>query len=270
VAKMLRRNLVGDDRARRALARELEALEELAHPGLARPLDARLDGPYPHIAIEHVSGRTLRRRIRREGALAPDEVAELGLAIAAVLEHIARAGWVHLDVKPGNVVMGPPPRVIDLSLARPVERAQRLSGPVGTRGYMAPEQIHPHGGVGPHTDVWGLGATLHHALSGHKPFSQPRTREENAPLGDRFPQLERDPLPWPAPVPRELGATILACLGRDPARRPTAAELGERLRRGVLDHGGEALPHADAHGRDAVPAASPAELVGKRADQPRA
>src|SRR5918912_61085 len=56
VAKMLRRNLVGDEPALRALAREMDALEELAHAGLPHAVDARLDGPYPHIAIEHVPG----------------------------------------------------------------------------------------------------------------------------------------------------------------------------------------------------------------------
>jgi len=229
VAKMLRRNLVGDEHARRALRRELDAHEALAHPGLARAVDASLSGPYPHIALEHAEGPTLRKLIRREGALTADAVVALALEVASVVDRIGREGWVHLDLKPGNIVMVEPPRVIDLSLARPVERAQRLTGPVGTNRYMAPEQIHPHGDVGPHTDVWGLGATLYHAISGRRPFREPLTRAEDAPLEDRFPQLEDEPLPWAAPVPGRLAGAILACLEKNPARRPAASELLELL-----------------------------------------
>ena len=229
VAKVLRRNLVGDDRALRGLGRELEAHEVLAHPGLVRAVDASFDGPYPHLAVEHVDGPTLRRRIRRDGALSPEDVLSLALQAASVIRHIGDQGWVHLDVKPGNLVMGRPPRVIDLSLARPVDRAQRLSEPVGTRRYMAPEQIHPDGDVGPHTDVWGLGATLYQALSGRRPFREPRTRAEDAPLEERFPQLEDDPLPWAGRVPGQLADAILACLEKEPARRPSAAELLEMI-----------------------------------------
>jgi serine/threonine protein kinase len=94
---------------------------------------------------------------------------------------------------------------------------------------MAPEQVHPHGDVGPHTDVWGLGATLYHAVSGRKPFGEPRTRDADAPLEDRFPQLEDEPLPWAVPVPGELSEMVMACLEKEPGRRPTAAELAGNL-----------------------------------------
>jgi serine/threonine protein kinase len=229
VAKVLRRNLVGDGHALRALRRELEAHEALSHPGLARAVGASFDGPYPHLAVEHVEGQTLRRLIKRGGALPPELLLPLARAVGSVIGHMGREGWVHLDVKPGNVVMGPPPRLIDLSLARPVERARRLTGPVGTGRYMAPEQIHPHGDVGPHTDVWGLGATMYHAVSGRRPFREPHTRADDAALEDRFPQLEDEPLPWAVPVPGRLANAILACLDKEPARRPSAPELLELL-----------------------------------------
>jgi eukaryotic-like serine/threonine-protein kinase len=229
VAKVLRRNLVGDDRALRALRREQEAHEALVHPGLVRAVGSWFDGPYPHLVVEHVNGPTLRRLIRRDGALPAEDVLALALEVGSVIDRMGREGWVHLDVKPGNLVMGGPPRLIDLSLARPIERARRLTSPVGTNAYMAPEQIHWHGDVGPNTDVWGLGATLYHAVAGRRPFREPRTREEDAPLEDRFPQLEDDPLPWSVRVPGAMSDAILACLDKDPARRPTPAELAEML-----------------------------------------
>jgi serine/threonine protein kinase len=94
---------------------------------------------------------------------------------------------------------------------------------------MPPEQCNPRGDVGPASDVWGLGATLYHAVAGKLPFRRPRTREAGAPLEDRFPQLEDEPRPWPVPVPGALSDAILACLEKDPAARPTAAELATML-----------------------------------------
>ena len=133
---------------------------------------------------------------------------------------MAEEGWVHLDLKPDNLVMGIPPRVIDLSLARTTERAKRLTDYIGTNAYMPPEQCNPRGDVGPPADVWGLGATLYHAVAGKLPFRRPRSRERDAPLEDRFPQLEDEPRPWPVPVPGALAEAILACLEKDPAGAP--------------------------------------------------
>jgi eukaryotic-like serine/threonine-protein kinase len=119
-------------------------------------------------------------------------------------------------------VMGAPPRLIDLSVARPVEEARRLRMPVGTDGYMAPEQCDPAAGtLGPPADVFGLAATLWHAVGGERPF--PRRGAE------RFPQLHRSPSPLPRRVPRELVSLLGAALARDPMDRPTAAELAHGL-----------------------------------------
>ena len=237
VAKLLRPDLIGEEHALRGLRREVEALDALAHPVLLRAFDAQTDGPHPHVVVEHLEGPTLRRLIKRSGALSPERTLQLGLQVASVIHYMAEEGWVHLDLKPGNVVMGIPPRVIDLSLARTVERAKRLTEHVGTNAYMPPEQCNPRrdvGPPGPPADVWGLGATLYHAVAGELPFRRPRSREDGAPLEDRFPQLEDAPRAWPVPVPGALSEAILACLRRDPAERPTAAELAGMLRSAVV------------------------------------
>ena len=229
VAKLLRPDLAGEEHALRELRREVEALEALAHPVLLRAFDAQTDGPHPHVVVEHLEGPTLRRLIKRSGALSPERTLQLGRQVASVIHYMAEEGWVHLDLKPGNVVMGIPPRVIDLSLARTIERAQRLTDYIGTNAYMPPEQCHPRGDVGPPADVWGLGATLYHAVAGRLPFRRPRTRDDGAPLEDRYPQLEDEPRGWRRPVPQALSDAILYGLEKDPAERPTAGELAMML-----------------------------------------
>jgi eukaryotic-like serine/threonine-protein kinase len=229
VAKIVRPDLVEDEDARRGLRREAEALDALGHPVILRGFGAHLDGPYPHVLVEHLEGPSLRRLIRRGGALPIEQVLPLGLHVASAIHYMAEEGWVHLDLKPDNVVMGIPPRVIDLSLARTAERAKRLRDHIGTNAYMPPEQCVPRGDVGPAADVWGLGATLYHAVAGKLPFSKPRSRDDDAPPEDRFPQLTEKPRPWPRRVPGPLSEAILACLAHDPDERPTARELAVML-----------------------------------------
>jgi serine/threonine protein kinase len=223
VAKVLRPDQASDLTAVRDLGREAEALARLAHPVIVRGFDAVTDGNFPHLVTEHLEGPTLRELIDRDGALAPEQVLPLGLHVASALHYMAGEGMVHLDVKPENVVMGAPPRLIDLSVARPVEAARRLRTAVGTDAYMAPEQCDPRdsiGAVGPPADVFGLAATLHHAVAGRRPF--PRR-------GADFPQLVHDPQPLPRRAPRRLAELLRAGLARDPADRPSAAELAAGL-----------------------------------------
>jgi serine/threonine protein kinase len=218
VAKVLRPDQASDAAGLRDLGREAQALARLSHPAIVRGYDAVPESAFPHLLIEHLEGPTLLDLIDRDGALPVEQVLPLGLHVAAALHYLAGEGMVHLDVKPDNVVMGAPPRLIDLSVSRPLAEAARLRTPVGTDGYMAPEQCDPgRGAIGPPADVFGLAATLWHAVGGRRPF--PRDG------GDRFPQLARDPAPLPRRVPTVLAALLRAGLDRDPAARPTAAEL---------------------------------------------
>jgi serine/threonine protein kinase len=142
---------------------------------------------------------------------------------------MASEGMVHLDVKPANIVMGVPPRLIDLSVARSFERAARMRGPIGTDPYMAPEQCRPRGDVGPAADVWGLGATAGWALTGRAPFPRARDARDSDDPVVRFPQLVDDPQPLPRSVPDAVVEVLSRTLDRDPAARPTAAQVVEQL-----------------------------------------
>jgi serine/threonine protein kinase len=238
VVKLLRPHLVEDLHALRELRREADLLSRLAHPGLVRGFGAVLGGPHPHLVLEHVEGPSLGRLVKRHGALSLQQLLPLALQLTAVLQYLAAAGVAHLDVKPGNVVMGVPPRLIDLSIARALDAAAALRDPIGTDPYMAPEQCAPArwpGSVGPPADVWALGATLHHAAAGTVPFPRPReARDSRDPLV-RFPQLAlREPAPLPEHLPEPFRALVRAMLAPDAARRPTAAEVATALEPLVL------------------------------------
>ena len=231
VAKVLRPDQAESERALRELAREAEVLERLGHPVLVRGFDAVLEGPRPHLVIEHLEGPSLRRLLKRGGALELDQLLPLALHVVGALAYMHGQGFVHLDVKPDNIVMGVPPRLIDLSIARDFERAARSRGPIGTDAYMAPEQCGIDGTpeIGTPADVWGLGATLHHCISGERPFPRPRGANRSDDPEVRFPQLRADPPALPGHAPAGLADLIAATLDRDPAGRPSAGEVAERL-----------------------------------------
>jgi eukaryotic-like serine/threonine-protein kinase len=221
VVKVLRPDLVDDEATRAGLRGEAQALDYLAHPQLLRSFGARLDHARPHVILEFIEGPRLSTLIRRYGVNI-EQLLPLALNLCSVLHYLAHEGYVHLDVKPRNIIMGHEPRLIDLSIARRMEDLAALRGPVGTDAYMAPEQCDParFATIGPPADVWGLGATLHEALTGRQPF-------EKGP--ERFPQLRRPPRPLPADVPAPLAELVRACMAPHPEQRPTAGELADRL-----------------------------------------
>jgi serine/threonine protein kinase len=206
VAKLLRPDQASEPGALRALATEAELLARLAHPVVVRGFGAVPHGRFPHLLLEHLEGPTLRELLDRHGPLSLEQLLPLALHLASALHYLAGEGVVHLDVKPANVVMGAPPRLIDLSVARTLEQAVLTGAPVGTDAYMAPEQATPDGRLGPPADVFGLCATVYEAAAG-----------------------ARAPAPLPRRTPPELAAILHAGLDPDPAARPLAADLARAL-----------------------------------------
>jgi serine/threonine protein kinase len=228
VAKCLRPHLVTDASSLRSMEREANFLLTLNHPVVVRGFDAVLDGERPHLLMEHLEGLSLGSLIRRYGALPLEQLLPLSLQICSALHYLASEEIVHLDVKPRNIIMSAPPRVIDLSVARNFDRAAKITGQVGTDAYMAPEQCDPKRGViGPAADVWGLGATLYHSVTGQVPFPRPDyDRERDADdLDVRFPQLHSESTPFPKQTPGPVVEVILRCLEPDPERRPSIGEI---------------------------------------------
>lgn len=232
VAKCVRPHLVADPRALSNLEREADLLLRLAHPVVVRGFDAALDCDRPHIVMEHLEGPNLSSLIRRFGFLTLEQLLPLTLQVCSAIHYLGEEKVVHLDIKPRNIIMGAPPRVIDLSVARSFEKALEISGQVGTDAYMGPEQCDPtRAPIGPAADVWGLGATLYRAVVGEVPFPRPgydRELHRNDPAM-RFPQLTRDPPAVSADVPDAFREVVAACLEPEPSGRPVPAQIVEAI-----------------------------------------
>ncbi|WKN47105.1 serine/threonine-protein kinase [Nocardioides sp. Arc9.136] len=239
VVKVVRPGLVADASALRGLRREVEALATVNHPVVVRGLRHRFDGERPHVVLEQVDGPRLSTLVRRYGPLQEQQYLPLAIEVASALHYLRHLGWTHLDIKPSNVIMGAPARLIDLSVARRVGDAAALTSPIGTDAYLSPEQAEPPrtGTPGHASDVWGLGATLFEAVAGHRPFDHGDLDARD--VRDRYPQVWADPRPLPDRTPHEVVKVVAAMLERDPAHRPLPHEVAEALEP-VLDR----LPRA--------------------------
>jgi serine/threonine protein kinase len=238
VAKVIRPGEVGSEHSARELAAEAEILSRLTHPVIVRGFDAVFEGPHPHLLIEHLEGPSLRRLIKRGGPLPLQQILPLALSLSGALHYMSEMDVVHLDVKPDNIIMSVPPRLIDLSIARSTAKAKRVSKPIGTDAYMAPEQCEPErlaAQIGPPSDIWGLGATLHHAVSGKRPFPRERNDRDSEDPEVRFPQLVSSSEPLPARLPDGLRTLIGSMLAPDAAARPAAHEVAAALEPLVAD-----------------------------------
>jgi eukaryotic-like serine/threonine-protein kinase len=229
VVKIVRPHLVDDPATLRGLRREVDMAGRLNHPVIVRGFHAVTDGSRPYIALESLDGPRLSTLLRKFGPLPMEQLLPLGLEMCSALHYLRRCGVVHLDIKPSNIIMGAPPRLIDLSIARSVERAAELDHVVGTDAYLAPEQCDPprSGQPAPPADIWGLGVTMFEALAGYRPFADGTPHV--GPLENRWPQLAGDVTQLPKRVADIVAKPILACLDPDPTSRPTPMELAGML-----------------------------------------
>jgi serine/threonine protein kinase len=229
VVKLVRPHLTEDAHTLAGLASEVAMVQRLAHPVVVRGYGSELAGDRPRLVLEHIEGPRVSSFVRRHGPLPPEQLIPLALQLASALHYLAVEGVVHLDVKPANIIMSGPPRLIDLSVAMDSAEAAKMRSPIGTDTYMAPEQCLPGelGPVGPPADVWGLGATLYRAASGERPFGK---GDPDGTQEIRWPQLARRPEPLdPRRVPAALAGAIMSCLEPDPKDRPLPADLTDQL-----------------------------------------
>ncbi|MFI0407137.1 serine/threonine-protein kinase [Actinomadura sp. 3N508] len=222
--KLLRGGVAAGQRARSRFVKEADAALRVSGRHTARVLDADMTGDRPYIVSEFVEGPPLQHVVEDRGPLPPAKLRKLGLRTAAALAAIHRAGIVHRDFKPGNVLLGPDgAKVIDFGIARIADATPVTTGPVGTPAYMAPEQIEDEP-VGKPADVFAWGATMVFAATGRPPFGTGPSAAVMRRVTSRSPDL--GDLDGPL---RDLAAR---CLDKNPAARPTASQIVRALREG--------------------------------------
>ncbi|HWG98825.1 MAG TPA: protein kinase, partial [Pilimelia sp.] len=216
-------SLTEDERRemRERALREARAIARLNNANVVRIFDIlRTDGD-PWIVMEYVPSRSLQEVLAQDGPLPPPRVAEIGLGMLAALRAAHRAGIVHRDVKPGNVLLGADGRVVltDFGLATvPDDPVVTRTGLVlGSPAYIAPERAHD-GSAGPAADFWSLGATLFAAVEGQSPYARPTAIATLA-------ALATEP-PAPARRAGPLKPLLVGLLRKDPRQRmgPDEAE----------------------------------------------
>jgi PAS domain S-box-containing protein len=242
-AKVLSPPRTGEGKAHlERFRREGVAALRVDHPNAVDVLDQGVtDAGLPYLIMELLSGETLRDRFAREGTIAVGDTIEIGADVAACLASVHAQGVVHRDITPSNIYLHRAPgdvpgfvtKVLDFGLAKLDAElggftVTRASEWLGTPHYVAPERV-TSGDVGPPTDVYSLAVLLFEALVGELPFPPKadtwevmyaRVSTPPRPLRSLAPQL-----------PAELETLIGRCLERDPASRPSAAELRQDLRR---------------------------------------
>jgi Protein kinase domain len=221
--KVLRQGLTADETARRRLAHEVATMRRVSSPYVAEVVDADLTGNPPYIVTRYVPGETLEDVVAASGPLSGGALASLASGLTAALTAVHAAGVVHRDLKPGNVMLvDGRPVVIDFGIAQAADSTRlTMTGMfMGTPGYLAPEVIEGRAS-GPAADIHSWGATVAFAATGRPPFGTGSFEAIFYRIVHGQPDLSGTPTP--------LVPLVLASLARDPARRPSAADLAGSL-----------------------------------------
>jgi eukaryotic-like serine/threonine-protein kinase len=249
--KVLLRGSLEDEQARERFRREAHVLSRLSHPGVATIFDFDRQDGIDFLVMEYVPGGTLEAKLRG-GPLPVDEVIRIGAEIGDALEVAHARGFLHRDLKPGNVVLTSAgvPKLLDFGLAGLLHSTHTatkstMHGSVfGSLPYMAPEQIKGEEGSAA-TDVYGLGAVLYEMATGRRAFDRSR------PEAVLFEILHGSAAPLRSlrpDAPPAFERLVESCLSKDPAHRPPSARALSAALRAM---------HEDGGGGDALAAAVP-------------
>ncbi len=213
--------------------REAKACAQLQHPNIVPVFDVGTEGKIDYFTMALVEGRDLLTELG-DSSIESRKAAELISKIAMALEYAHSKGVIHRDIKPGNLLIDQngEPMLMDFGLAKSshvVESQTRTGQMLGTASYMAPEQVNDAKNVGPSTDVYGLGATLYHCLTGKAPFSGDDLFHVLQQVRQQLPVPPRSICPE---IDKDLELVCLRCLQKDPRDRyESAANLAEDLNR---------------------------------------
>ena len=236
--KVIGKGRLTDSRAAERFYREIRALAQLAHPNIVHAYDAGPVGDSHFLVMEYIEGTDLARLLQERGPLPVGEACDYVLQAALGLQHAHERGLVHRDLKPSNLLVekGGRIKVVDFGLARfqedPVTDPLTQQGVVlGTVDYMAPEQILDAHAVDARADLYSLGCTLYHLLTGRPPFSKGTVLEKLL----KHQAEEPTPVEVLRPdVPAAVAAVVRRLMAKHPEGRfrtaaETAAALGAPL-----------------------------------------
>ncbi|MFI6170872.1 Stk1 family PASTA domain-containing Ser/Thr kinase [Nocardia sp. NPDC051052] len=230
--KVLRADLARDPTFYLRFKREAQNAAALNHPAIVAVYDtgeAKVDdGPLPYIVMEYVEGDTLRDIVRGQGPLPPRRAMEVVADVCAALDFSHKAGIVHRDMKPANIMINRAGavKVMDFGIARAIADSAnpmtQTAAVIGTAQYLSPEQARGET-VDARSDVYSVGCVLFEILTGEPPFTG------DSPVAVAYQHVREDPrLPshvHPG-VPRELDSVILKAMSKNPANRyQSAAEM---------------------------------------------
>jgi beta-lactam-binding protein with PASTA domain len=247
--KVLRADLARDPSFQSRFRREAQSAASLNHPAIVAVYDTGEDSRdgvvSPYIVLEHVEGRTLRQVLETEGRLLPQRALEITAQVCAALDQAHRAGIVHRDVKPANVMLTPAGevKVMDFGIARAVTGTAatmtQTAAVIGTAHYLSPEQARGEH-VDARSDIYSTGCLLYELLTGAPPFSG------DSPVAVAYQHVREDPVPpsrVEPDVPAPVDAIVLKAMAKNPANRyQSAAELRADIERALAGRPVEATP----------------------------
>ncbi len=276
--KWLKPSLATDPVVAERFRREAIAAASLNHPNIVAVHDVFEQDGRQAVVMQLVEGKSLRQVLDTQKRLSPELTCHIGSCVAAALDHAHTAGFVHRDVKPGNIMMTSDGRVLltDFGIAKGLQSAEAdLTSDnimMGTAKYLSPEQVRGKKLDG-RADLYSLGLVLYECLAGRVPFLG-ETDADTA-----LARLQRDPTDLTrlrATLPTKLVVAIHQLLARNPAQRPaTGADLVATLR----DAAKEGPPTIDPTPYEHSPVSpfggrrlrrAPSDIAGRAGDRARA
>ncbi|WP_406101937.1 serine/threonine protein kinase [Streptomyces sp. NBC_01003] len=236
------------------MQREAQAAARIRHNGVVTVHDVTEEDGLPVIVMELVDGPSLDDVLTERGALEPHEAAAIGAKLMDALDAAHRAGVLHRDVKPGNVLLEDGGRVVltDFGIASmeaagddAMDKLTRSGQLVGSLDYLPPERAQGKE-PGPASDIWSLGMTLYAAVEGTSPFRRTSVWSTLA-------AIVNEPLPESGRA-GALAPVLRALMAKDPESRPDAGQAREMLERVAAGSTVSFGPPAQAQAQGAVPA----------------
>ena len=264
--KVLAAELVQDEKAVERFMVEARAVARLNHTNIISGIDVGDAGGIKYLVMEYADGMTVDTLLKRGGAMDEERALMIAQQMARALDHAHRNDLIHRDVKPANVILTKDgvAKLCDLGLARldagPGEDTTRM----GTAAYMSPEQARGAGRVDERTDVYSLGATLYHMLTGRPPFE---AADAQAVMMGHLAEVPTSPNVVRPDVSPETSMLVLKLLEKQPGDRvQTAKELADLCGTRIREL--QALRGAQPAGSSGAVAARPSSPTAAAPTQP--